>query len=156
MSLRVSALALVAAASLSCWSLAGEGEPLPAPPQPPPSAKVAPSEAVPAPAGAAPAPIAGLTLGSIVSEGVAAYPHVRVGDPHKVAPGAVPVFVAVRDPNTCRKGPAGLVFVPVCLPPCPPCKVSVNRLGNKVELDYGKYEVDLISRNGVVIVDYDW
>jgi hypothetical protein len=153
---RVCAFALVAAASLSCWSLAAEGDQLPAPPRPPAGAKVAPSEAVPAPAPTAPAAIEGLSYGSVVSEGVAAYPHVRVGDPHKVAPGAVPVLVAVRDPNACRKGPAGMVFVQVCLPPCPPCKVSVNKLGTKVELDYGKYEVDLISRNGVVIIDYDW
>ncbi len=156
LSLRVCSLAPLAALAMSLCAAGAAGQSLPEPPQPPRSAKVPPAEAVPAPTSGAPAaPLEGITYGSIVRGGVSAYPHVRVGDPHKVAPGAVPFFVAVRDPN-CRKGPAGLVFVEVCLPTCPLCKVSVNRLGTKVELDYGKYEVDLIARNGVVIIDYDW
>ena len=28
-------------------------------------------------------------------------------------------------------------------------------LGRKVNFDYGKYEVNVVSRHGVVIIDYD-
>ena len=118
--------------------------------QPPPEPVPSPAP-VPAPPAAA---IEGLAAGSIVTEGVAAYPHVRIKDADDMAPEVVPVFVAVRDPN-CRKGPAGLVFVKVCVPTCPLCKLRVKRDGARVELDYGKYEIDIRSHKGVVTIEYE-
>jgi hypothetical protein len=160
MKLRVCCLALLAAAGLARLALAADGEPLPEPPKPPRSAKLQPPpEPVPSPMPSAALPSAPLdrqlSYGSIVSEPVSLYPHVRVKDGDDVAPGAVPIVVAVRDPNTCRKEPAGLVFVQVCVPTCPLCKVRVNRWGTEVKLDYGKYEVEIRSRNGLVTIDYD-
>jgi hypothetical protein len=171
MKLRVCCLTLLAASGIASLALAAEAEPLPAPPKPPRSARLqpppepipspapAPSAAIPSaaiPSAAMPsAPVEGLAYGSIVSSPVALYPHVRVKDGDDVAPGAVPVVVAVRDPNPCRREPAGLVFVQVCVPTCPLCKLRVNRWGTEVKLDYGKYEVKIRSHAGTVTVNYN-
>ena len=46
------------------------------------------------------------------------------------------------------------VFVEICVPPdCPEIKVS--RGGRKVKYDYGDYKVEILSKDGVVYVDYD-
>jgi hypothetical protein len=155
MTLRLCCLSLLAAVGLP--RLTAAEEPLPEPPKPPRSAKLQPlppaPEPVPAPALPS-VPVEGLSFGSILTEPVALYPHVRVKDADDMAPGAVPVFVAVRDPN-CGRGPAGLVFVKVCVPTCPLCKVRVKKGGAEVELDYGEYEIDVRSRNGVVTIEYE-
>jgi hypothetical protein len=97
--------------------------------------------------------------GSFVGEGVPLYPRVRVKDCDDIAPGAVPVVIAIRDPNICRKAcrccPPACVFVQVYAPSCPPRKVDVSDHGNEIDLDYGDYEIEIKSRGGVVTVDYD-
>ena len=97
--------------------------------------------------------------GSVVSGPVGLYPRVKLEDCHKIAPGAVPVIVAVKDPNICRKHCRcclpQCVYVQVFVPPCPLLRVKVNKHGDEIELDYGKYEVDIDSENGVVEIDYD-
>jgi len=151
----VFALTLVLTAFLAPLGRAGDAEPLPEPPKPPPSAKLQPSPE-PVPARGLPAPPEGqLTLGSIVSNTVELYPHVRVKDPTHVAPGALSVVVAVRDPNPCRKDAAGIVFVQACVPTCPMCRLHVNKYGTHLKLDYGKYKIHFHSRDGVVTVNYD-
>jgi hypothetical protein len=96
---------------------------------------------------------------SLDENGVALYPHVRVKDCRNIAPGAVPIIVSVKDPNTCRKAcrccPPQYVLVQVFVPPCPLRKRDVGDRGAKLELDYGKYEIDIKSRDGVITVDYD-
>src|SRR5687767_3357870 len=124
---RACSLAAFTLASLASWAIAAEPEPLPEPPRPVGGARIQPPpEGVPAPQlSPTPAPAERpLFYGSIVSEPVVLYPHVRVKDADDMAPGAMPVAVAVRDPN-CGKGPAGLVFIKVCVPIGPPCKVRV-------------------------------
>jgi len=139
---------------LSSLALAQQGEPLPEPPRPPRSARVQPpAEPVPPPPPSAAVVERPLTYGSIVSDSVSLYPYVRVKDADDMCPDGVSVVIAVRDPN-CRRGETGFVFVKVCVPPCNG-RVRVNKWGTEVELDYGEYEVEIKSRNGLVTVDYD-
>lgn len=79
------------------------------------------------------------------------YSNVRVKDTKNIAPCAIPRIVQVADP--CN--PGCLVNVEVCVPPCACECVKVSRCGTKVKLDYGKYEVEITSRRGQVVVDYD-
>ncbi|MCA9049158.1 MAG: hypothetical protein KDA89_10550 [Planctomycetaceae bacterium] len=115
----------------------------------------------PAPVVVPPVPVlpAAHRIGEIVTCHVALEPCVEVRDMHRVAPGAVPTVIAVKDPHqgrfTNQTQPNQIVFVQVLAPPCPPQRVWVSRCGTKVRLDFGRYEIDLVSRNGVVVVDYD-
>jgi hypothetical protein len=45
--------------------------------------------------------------------------------------------------------------VKICVPPCGCAKVKVSREGRRVKYDYGKYSVEVTSKNGKVYVDYD-
>jgi hypothetical protein len=87
---------------------------------------------------------------------------VKYKDQRKIAPCAVPMIVMVKDPcakcdpcNPCA--PAACVAVQICVPPCSTCppKVCCKRGGEYVSYDFGKYRVEIRSRNGVVKVDYD-
>ncbi len=84
-------------------------------------------------------------------EPVALYGRVRVRDEHKAHPHGIPTVIAVADP---RDGSC-LVHVEICMPPCACERITHNRRGNRVTYDFGKYEIEIISRLGVVIVDYD-
>jgi hypothetical protein len=72
------------------------------------------------------------------------------------------MVVTVKDPcakcDPCDPCAAPkCVAVQVCVPPCSECppKVCCRRGGEYVSYDYGKYRVEITSRNGVVTVDYD-
>ncbi|MCA9077087.1 MAG: hypothetical protein KDA93_18820 [Planctomycetaceae bacterium] len=84
-------------------------------------------------------------------ETVALYDRVRIRDPHKAHPYGVPTVISVADPRnrSCT------VNVEVCMPPCACERVTHNLRGNRVRYDFGKYEIEVISRLGVVIIDYD-
>ena len=93
-------------------------------------------------------------IGDIVTCPVPLETCVVVKDEDEIAPGAIPTVVAVRDPHaTCANAP--VVFVQVFAPPCPPQKVKISPCGTKVRLDFGRYEIDLVSRNNVIEIDYD-
>ena len=95
-------------------------------------------------------------IGNIVTCPVPVTTCVRVRNTHKIAPLAVPVVVAVRDPNLgrFRSCVEQLVYVEVCVPQCPLRSVRVSPCKTKFRMDYGKYEVDVISRNGRIDVIY--
>jgi hypothetical protein len=115
--------------------------------------------ALSAPAAATPVP------GSqpVVAQGnvITLYPNVRYKDECRMAPCAVPQIVFVKDP--CLSGPRNrcceprCVAVQICVPPCSTCppKVVCRRGGEYVRYDFGKYAVEIRSRRGCVIVDYD-
>jgi hypothetical protein len=70
------------------------------------------------------------------------------------------MVVAVQDP--CAKydpcgacGPPKCVLVEICVPPCGSPKVCTRHHGTKVRYDYGKYAVNITSRHGIIVVDYD-
>lgn len=71
------------------------------------------------------------------------------------------MIVSIVDPcwkpskcGCCRPAPR-CVQVKICVPPCGcPC-VKVSKDGRRVKYDYGKYSVELKSKNGKVTVDYD-
>jgi hypothetical protein len=105
-------------------------------------------------AGAAPVPVQTVAM--------PLYHRVKYRDQRKIAPCAVPMIVMVKDPcakcdpcNPCA--PAACVAVQICVPPCSTCppKVCCKRGGEYVSYDFGKYRVEIRSRNGVVKVDYD-
>ncbi len=84
-------------------------------------------------------------------EPVVLYPHVRIRDPHRAHPLGVPTIIPVPDPRDhCR-----VVYVEVCVPPCPCLSFWHNRRGTRAEYDFGRYEIDIILRRGMVIIDYD-
>ena len=99
-------------------------------------------------------------IGDIVTCPVALEQNVVVKDCDEIAPNACPVVVAVRDPrlDRYRRGhdcQERLVYVEIMVPPCPLQKLRVSPCKTKVRLDYGRYEVDIVSRNGCVEIDYD-
>lgn len=91
------------------------------------------------------------------------YHRVRYEDRDNVHPCAIKKIVAVKDPNptcgdcgACGGCNTGCVFVEICVPPCGDFELKIERKdGSKIELDYGKYEIEIKSKKGVVEVDYD-
>ena len=86
---------------------------------------------------------------------------VRYEDLRNIHPCAVTKIVSIKDPCwkpdpcSCECQVAPCVLVKICVPPCGCPKVRVTRNGSKVKFDYGKYEVEISSKNGIVKVDYD-
>lgn len=85
------------------------------------------------------------------------FPCVEYDDLDNVHPCAIKKIVQVIDPCYDRDSccPPTYVSVMICVPPCGCEKVKISRGGRKVKYDYGKYEVEIKSKNGVVKVDYD-
>lgn len=97
-------------------------------------------------------------IGEIVDCIVPLATCVRVEDAHKIAPNAVPVVVAVRDPNLPPHVEGcvhSVVFVEVCVPPCPLRSLTISPCKTRIKMDFGQYEVDIRSTGGVIRVDYD-
>ena len=95
-------------------------------------------------------------IGEIVDCPVPLATCVRVEDACNIAPNAVPVVVAVRDPNMCaHECQERLAYVQVFVPPCPPRSISISPCHTRVTLCFGRYDVEIKSRNGVIVVDYD-
>jgi len=108
---------------------------------------------------------------------------VEYEDKHNIHPCAVTKIVAVKHPGKkkCHKGFLGLscgrcnlccdtcnscgscdsccdpgcVYIQICVPPCDCADVKISRNGAKVKYDYGEYEVEIKSKDGIVKVDYD-
>ena len=97
-------------------------------------------------------------IGEIVDCQVPLVAGVRIEDPENIAPGAVPVVVAVRDPclppwvEGCTDS---VVYVEVCVPQCPLQKLTISPCRTRIKLDFGRYAVDVKSRDGRIVVDYD-
>ena len=85
------------------------------------------------------------------------YGNVKYRQTRKMAPCSVPMIVSVKDPcslpcDCCEK----CVNVEICVPQCQcPPTVTTCKDGCKVRYDFGQYAVNITSRRGVVIVDYD-
>lgn len=96
-------------------------------------------------------------IGEIVDCAVPLSPYV-VEDVEKIAPNAVPVVVAVRDPNLPPHVEGcvhNVVFVEVYVPACPMRSLTISPCKTRIRLDFGLYEVDIRSADGVIRVDYD-
>jgi len=88
------------------------------------------------------------------------YDRVEIDDLDNVHPQAVKKIVAVKDPcakrNVCGSCTPPCVYVMICVPPCDKFKFEVKRSDHsKVEYDYGDYEVEITSKDGIVEIDYD-
>ena len=88
------------------------------------------------------------------------YPYVKYEDLDNVHPFAVKKIVAVKDPRApkqlCGNCAPPSVFVMICVPPTGRFEFDVKRKDySKIEYDYGKYEIEITSKNGIVYVDYD-
>ncbi len=89
----------------------------------------------------------------------ALFRKVKYKDRRHIAPGAVPMYVAVRDP--CERherglcGPPKCVLVEICVPPYGMPKITSRHDGTRVRYDYGEYAVNITSKHGVVVVNYD-
>lgn len=112
-----------------------------------------PQNALPPSPGGAPLPM----VAPPAAGPIALYDCVKYRQCRKIAPCAVPMVVSVKDPcslpcDCCEK----CVNVEICVPQCecPPTVTTCNN-GCKVRYDFGKYAVNITSRRGVVIVDYD-
>jgi hypothetical protein len=122
----------------------------------------APLQPVPDAVSTAQGPAVGAVPVPTQSVAIPLYQCVKYKDQRKIAPCAVPMIVMVKDPcakcdpcNPCAAAPC--VAVQICVPPCSTCppKVCCKRGGEYVSYDFGKYRVEIRSRNGVVKVDYD-
>jgi len=131
------------------------------------------AQGIPTPASPAPAPglqpipepipggVPGLGFGSAPYQTVELYHRVKYEDLDNVHPCAVKKIVAVKDPCEHQEGcgtcAPQCVYVMICVPPCDDnFEYKVKRKdGSKVKYDYGKYEIEIISKDGVVTVDYD-
>jgi hypothetical protein len=87
---------------------------------------------------------------------------VVVKDWDHIAPCAVSKIVCIVDPcwkpskcGCCAPKKPRCVQVKICVPKCGCPKVKVSKDGRKVSYDYGKYEVELKSKNGKIYIDYD-
>ena len=111
-----------------------------------------------------------LKIGTIVSGDVPLYSRVRIEDRRDIHPRAVPYIIAVMDPhegpwhphNKIRKylrggtpddPPIPVVFVQVLLPPEAIASMRVKR--EEIDFEWGRYEVNIDSEDGVVTIDYD-
>lgn len=91
---------------------------------------------------------------------IALYPCVRYKHTGDIAPCAVTKIVKIKDPCApkpcgCCAPPPRCVYVAICVPPCGCAKVRSHHNGSRVTYDYGKYEVKITSKHGVVTVSYD-
>jgi hypothetical protein len=143
-------------------ALMSEADPFPAPPPAPAIEGTVPPG--PTPLSMSPVPSAGPAAAGgppiAMAPGLALYPRVKYHDRRHIAPCAVPMVVAVRDPCAkrdpcCACGPPSCVLVEICVPPCGCPKVCTKHDGAKVRYDYGRYAVNITSRHGVIVVDYD-
>ncbi|MCH2209892.1 MAG: hypothetical protein MK110_01210 [Fuerstiella sp.] len=98
-------------------------------------------------------------VGEIVTCRVALESHVRIRNADEIAPGALPVIVAVRDPHLPAWDTPGcveqLTYVQVFVPPIPLREISVSSCRTRIELDYDDWEIKIRSCNGVIEVEYD-
>jgi len=85
------------------------------------------------------------------------YPLVQYKDLHNIHPCAVTKIVKVLDPcyKPCACSLPKCVYVQICVPPCGCPDVKVKKYSREVEYDYGRYEVEIKSKNGILYVDYD-
>ena len=95
-------------------------------------------------------------IGDVVTCPVPITTCVRVRNTHNISPCAVPSVLAVRDPNigrfrTCTER---LAYVQVFIPQCPLRCMRLSPCKTRLRLDYGKYEIDIVSRNGQVNITY--
>ncbi len=136
-----------------------------APPSPTPVAPPSPTPVAP-PAGLQPVPEPYYSGNAIPApqapemQVIELYPRVKYEDLNNIHPFAVQKIVAVKDPRDRRKlcGTCAppCVYVMICVPPSGRFKFDVKRKDHsKVEYDYGDYEIEITSKNGVVYVDYD-
>jgi len=104
-------------------------------------------------------PVLPHALGELVTHPVALTTNVRVRNAHEIAPGARPAIIAVRDPFLPAWGTPGcveqLAYVRVFIPPVPLREVEVSPRLTEIKLDYGKWEIEIRSRHGVIEVEYD-
>jgi hypothetical protein len=95
-------------------------------------------------------------IGEIVDCHVRLATCVQVEDDCNIAPNAVPVVVAVRDPSLCEhECHDRLVYVQVFVPPCPMRSLTVSPCRTRIKMDFGHHQVDIKSTNNVIVVDYD-
>ena len=95
-------------------------------------------------------------IGEIVDCQVPLATCVKVEDECNVAPNAVPIVVAVRDPQSCHRGcQERISFVQIFVPPCPPREIRVSPCRTRLTMDFGQYEVDIKSGDGLIVIDYD-
>ena len=95
-------------------------------------------------------------IGEIVDCQVPLATCVRVEDACNIAPNAVPIVVAVRDPGMClHDRHERVVYVQILVPPCPPRSISISPCLTRLTMCFGRYDVDIKSMNGLIVVDYD-
>lgn len=85
------------------------------------------------------------------------YPCVKYEDCDNAHPCGVTRIVKIVDPcwDRCDCCEPPCVYVAICVPPCGCPKVDVDDHGRKITYDYGKYEIEIKSKKGVIRVDYD-
>lgn len=102
-----------------------------------------------------PVPVPVHQVGEIVRCRVPLATCVRVRGADHICGHFVPAIVAVRDPALCEHDVDRLVYIQIMVPPTPPRKIEVSRCHTRVELCYGELDVEIVSKNGLISVEYD-
>jgi hypothetical protein len=128
---------------------------LPAPPAPLPLEAPGGLQPIPEPYFIPPVPEGGAEY-----QTVALYHRVKYEDLDNVHPRAVKKIIAVKDPcateEVCGTCTPPCVYIIVCVPPTEQFEYDVKRKDHsQIEYDYGDYEIEITSKNGVVYVNYD-
>ncbi|MFM7057024.1 MAG: hypothetical protein ACKO2P_08905, partial [Planctomycetota bacterium] len=102
-----------------------------------------------------PVPVPVHEVGELVHCRVPLATCVRVRGADTICGHFVPAVVAVRDPALCEHDADRLVYVQILVPPVPPRNVEVSRCHTRVELCFGELDVEIVSKNGMISVEYD-
>ena len=94
-------------------------------------------------------------VGDIVTHPVRLSHCVRIRNPHRIAPDAIPVVMAVQDPHYRHvNDPERIVFVEVMLPQCELRRLDISSGRSRIRLDYEHFSVNIQSSNDVVTITY--
>ena len=90
------------------------------------------------------------------------YNRVEYEDTKHMHPCAVPKIVRVLDTRRVYRNPCATcppvrryVFIKIMVPPYPCSRVKVRKHGSKIKYYYGKYDIEIESKRGIVNVEYD-
>jgi hypothetical protein len=100
-------------------------------------------------------PVTPFAIGQIVDGEMPLVTDVDVESPDQIAPGAVAAVVTIRDPNLpMHSRPDQLTFVKVQIPPRPVRILRISPCRTRIEMDFGKHDVQIHSAAGRVLVRY--
>lgn len=92
-------------------------------------------------------------------EGAPLFTRVKIDDPEKMHPCAVPMVVQVLDPfaprHPCHSCGPQCVYVQIMVPPGQVPRIKLDRGGRKVKYKFADSQIEVETKDGYIEVDYD-